>query len=154
MIQRIQTLHLLVIVILMTLVTLMPIVNFTTLGESFVLKIFGVISKEGAYIVKTPFMGIAAILCLAIPLVTIFLYKRRILQIRLCVVEMVLLAGLQLFMIMYLFRTHSTLEYGMKHLVKYSFTVILPLISIILAYFAYRSILKDEIIIASERRLR
>ena len=61
-------------------------------GE-FGLYAFGLKTAEGELVQSTVYMGVLLALACALPLVTVFLFRRRLLQIRLCVVEMVLLLG-------------------------------------------------------------
>ena len=61
-------------------------------GE-FGLYAFGLKTAGGEVVQSTVYMGVLLALACALPLVTIFLFRRRLLQIRLCVVEMVLLLG-------------------------------------------------------------
>ena len=93
MIQRIQTLYLLVISALMAVTLFAGLAWFAGDAGEFGLYAFGLKTTDGAVVQSTLYMGVLLALACALPLVTIFLFRRRLLQLRLCVVEMVLLLG-------------------------------------------------------------
>ena len=135
MIQRIQSLYLLLVAVLTGLMLLMPLGTF--LGGT-----------EEMYLTATV---IAAAL---LPFVTIFLYKKRLLQFRLCVVETVLLAGVMLFEIYYIWggaRSLSTLAVSAW---KLSAAAFFPPVSLIFTYLALRGIRKDILLVKSLDRIR
>ena len=162
MIQRIQTIYLFVLTALMAAVLFTPLARFLGGTEEFRLMVFGVKSLEepaglGAdslYVVSTLYMGILVVLSTLLPLVNIFLYKRRWLQMRLCVVEIVLLIGVQIFVCYYIFKAWHSVAGFEIHSVSYSLVDIFPLIGIVLAYMAMRGIIKDETLVRSLDRIR
>ena len=85
MIQRIQTLHLLIVTALMAVTLFAPLAWFAGDAGEFRLYAFSLQTSAGEAVV----LALACVL----PFITIFLFKRRLLQIRLCVVEIVLLIG-------------------------------------------------------------
>ena len=99
-------------------------------------------------------MGIVVALAAIIPLVNVFLFKNRLLQIRLCAVELVLLVGSAIFMAIYYFlsnRMFAQLEFsahGMK------LAILFPLVALILDYLALRAIFRDEMLVKSLDRIR
>lgn len=94
MIQRIQTLYLLIIAALMAVTLFSGLAWFAGDAGEFGLYAFGLKTRrKGELVQSTVYMGVLLALACALPLVTIFLFRRRLLQIRLCVVEMVLLLG-------------------------------------------------------------
>jgi hypothetical protein len=95
-------------------------------------------------------MGILAVLSALLPLVVIFLYKKRGLQMRLCVVEMILLVGLIVYLAMYLFRSGSDISDKLV----FSITDLFPLLAIILTFMAFKRIMKDEMLVKSLDRIR
>ena len=103
MIQRIQSLYLLLVAVLTGLMLLMPLGTFLGGTEEMYLTAFGFSDAADGTPVLTAY-GLAATVIAAalLPFVTIFLYKKRLLQFRLCVVETVLLAGVMLFEIYYI----------------------------------------------------
>ena len=93
MIQRIQTLYLLIVTALVAVMLFAPLAWFAGQAGEYGLYAFSLRSADGTLAQPTLYLGILLALAAALPLVTIFLYRRRLLQIRLCVAEMVLLAG-------------------------------------------------------------
>ena len=94
MIQRIQTLYLLLAAGLVACAAFLPLASFASGGEEFRLYAFGLRTADGETVQSTLYMGILLALALVLPLTTIFLFKRRMLQFRLGVVEMILLLSL------------------------------------------------------------
>ncbi|MBQ6572383.1 MAG: DUF4293 domain-containing protein, partial [Alistipes sp.] len=98
--------------------------------------------------------GIVMSLATIIPLVNIFLFKNRQLQIRLCAVELVLLIGSIIFAGLYYYlsnRMFAELEF---HTQGFRIAMIFPLVSIILDYLAMRAIFHDEMLVKSLDRIR
>lgn len=155
MIQRIQTLYLLGVVVLTTLMICLPLAYFVGGEEAFNLYGYGLRSVATGEMYKTTvilaiILGLSALL----PLVNIFLYKRRMTQIRYCVVEFVLLIGslIMLAVHYYLFyRAFADFEFhaqGMK------VTMLLPIASLFLNYLAMKAIAADEMLVRSVDRIR
>ena len=100
--------------------------------------------------------GLAATVIAAalLPFVTIFLYKKRLLQFRLCVVETVLLAGVMLFEIYYIWGRcaeprRSPFQPGNSPPPRF-----FPPVSLIFTYLALRGIRKDILLVKSLDRIR
>ena len=85
MIQRIQSLYLLAVAALMTTAVFTPLAYFAAGSEEYLLYAFSLKSAETSY--STLYMGVIVALAAILPFVTIFLFKNRMLQIRLCAVE-------------------------------------------------------------------
>lgn len=154
MIQRIQTIYLLLAAILTACTTFLSLGTFSTGTEEFTLQAFGLKNAEGAIIQSTIYMGILLTLALTIAVVTIFLFKRRLLQIRLCVVEMVLLIGAQAMTGIYYYlscRAFDTVEFQ-AHSMK--LPLVFPVIALILTFLAARAIFRDEMLVRSMDRIR
>jgi hypothetical protein len=93
---------------------------------------------------------ILLIVIVILTLVTIFLYKRRMFQIRFSIAIIILLVGLQ--GLLYYYISVSSHMLGSK--TAYSLIFVFPIISAILTYLAIRGIAKDEALIRSLDRLR
>ncbi len=159
MIQRIQTIYLFVLTALMAAMLFTPIARFLGGEEEFRLMAFGVQNMgdhnaASFYVVSTVYMGILMGLATVLPLVNIFLYKWRWLQIRLCIVEIVFLVGVQIYVCYYVFKAWSSVAGFEIHSVSYSLVDVFPVIGIILAYMAMRGIIKDETLVKSLDRIR
>lgn len=152
MIQRIQSLYLLAITALMATAIFTPLAYFAAGSEEYLLYAF---SLKGAGLShSTIYMGVVVALAAIIPFVTIFLFKNRMLQIRLCAVELVLLIGSIIFMAIYYYlsnRMFSQLEF---HMQGFRIAIVFPLVALVLDYLAMRAIFHDEMLVRSLDRIR
>ena len=148
MIQRIQTLYLLIIAALMAVTLFSGLAWFAGDAGEFGLYAFGLKTAEGELVQSTVYMGVLLALACALPLVTIFLFRRRLLQIRLCVVEMVLLLGVYYFLS---WRVFSDLTF---HTQGFKPAIVLPLVCLLFAYLAARAIFRDELLVRAADRIR
>lgn len=154
MIQRIQSLYLLVATLLMGVTLFAPVASFTVAsGDIFTLSAFELSSVSVSQ--STIWMGILMVLATVLPLVTIFLYKRRMLQVRLCAVEIVLLLGCIAFEIIYFCLTGANAleDLGVEHR-HLGWAAIMPVVSLILVALAARATFQDEITVRSFDRIR
>ena len=172
MIQRIQTLYLLGVAVFTTLVATLPLARFSAGLNEMCLKSFGIVQtataedivaaatddyipvKETIGLAATPFLSIVVVLALAVAVVTIFLYKRRLLQIRLCAVEIVLQLGVAAFIFFYIARMTKVVSEFDIHGSYFTAVVAFPFISMILSYLALRAIVRDEAMVRSLDRIR
>ncbi len=149
MIQRIQTLYLLIVAALMAVTLFAPLAWFGLDGEELTLYAFALESASGETVRPPLWTGILLALACALPLVVIFLYKRRLVQIRLCVAELVLLAGSAAMLAVAYFWGHGAAEYqGMKP------AIALPLVCLLFTWLALRAIFRDEMLVRSLNRIR
>lgn len=154
MIQRIQTVYLLIATAVMAVALFAPLAVFAAGGTELTLRAFGLEDAAATAAHPTIYLGILAVLACALPFATIFLYRNRMLQIRLCVVEMVLAAGCEVMMAVYYFlscRVFSTFEF---HTQSMRPAIVLPLAALIFAYLAARAIFRDELLVKSLDRIR
>lgn len=154
MIQRIQTLYLFFVAALCAVSILMPLANFAAGAEAYTLGAYGLKNEAGEIVIRTIYMALLLDMACLLPLVTIFLYNRRMLQFRLCVAEIVLLAGAQVIMLIYCFlanRVFSELEF---HAMNLRVTTFLPVAGILFSWLAARGIMRDEIMVRSLDRIR
>lgn len=157
MIQRIQSLYLLIVSALMVTLLFVPFATFTGSAEEFVITAWGIRSlslPETEMIMPTIYVAVLIILAALVPLVAIFLYKRRFLQLRLCVVEVVLLAGVQIYIAMFVFKSGRLISGLENGSMRFSIVDIFPIIGIILIYLAFRGIMRDIALIKSLDRIR
>lgn len=154
MIQRIQTVFLLIATMLLIFVVSFPIAEFVRNTDQaiFELGFKGLIeeSADGTIEFYTLPLSILIALCLAITVFTIFLYKKRIFQIRLSVANIVLLIGLQGLMYYYV----RAAQLALPASVSYKLFFIFPLVAAILVFLALRGVARDEALIRSLDRLR
>lgn len=156
MIQRKQTLWLLISALLMLVPLFFPHVVVTALetlyeGDTTGFTQLGI--EDGLVVLEWPLM-ILNFLIILISLVTIFLYKNRTLQMRVTVFNILLKVGLYILagITIYSFTSSLGADYvgwRLKWLVS-----ILPLVAIVLDILAYRAIAIDEMTVRSMYRLR
>ena len=149
MIQRIQTLYLLIVAALMAVTLFAPLAWFGLGGEELTLHAFALRSASGEIVRPPIWTGLLLTLACALPLAVIFLYKRRLVQIRLCVAELVLLAGAEAMLAAGYFWGHGEAEFqGMKP------AIALPLVFLLFTWLALRAIFRDEMLVRSLNRIR
>lgn len=156
MIQRIQSLYLLLAALLMGALFFFPLANFLGGTEVYKLYAWGIrtTGENPQTIVPAVYMGILLSLAVLVPLVTIFLFKNRWLQIRLCIVEIILLVGMQIYVALYLYKSWAAISENTAHKMAFSLVDIFPLLSILFIYLAFRGIVKDAALIKSLNRIR
>ena len=152
MLQRSQTLFLLWVFILSQFLLLGPITRFTLEGSEFVLKHSGLFDAAGEKMeVATWPLSVLFIAVAVLALLNIFLFKHRMLQMRIVVFLILLNAGMVLMMFYYTFVAKSKLEGA---LVLHQWRFVVPPISMILLYFAFRRIRRDELLVKAFDRIR
>lgn len=154
MIQRIQTVYLLITSILIGIFFFLPFSSFVIDGDMsvFRLSIFGLIpDSAGAKVLfKAMPLIIMVTTIFVLNITTIFMFKRRMLQIRFCIANIALLLGFQ--GLMYYFVSVAKHQLGSQP--SYSIIFVFPLVSAVLLYLSIRRIAKDEALVRSMDRLR
>ena len=152
MIQRIQSVFLLVALGLLVTMFFFPIAELVyETGEILTFNLTGFYQTEAGitYSVsnQNSILAFGVIIC-ALNLITTFMYKNRALQLRLCIYNILLLVGMTgiiLFVIYSIDNINS---------VSYSMPAVFPVIAAILHYLAFRGIRKDELMVQALSRLR
>lgn len=152
MIQRIQSLYLLLASAFMSLTLFMPIATFVVDGQTYELTAFSLTCGEMSQ--STIWLGIILAIATALPLITIFLFKKRTLQIRLCAVEVVLLIGSLVLVALYYWLTSRLFEGLVIDHRQFGWAAPMPIVAIVLSYLASRAIFKDEVLVRSLDRIR
>lgn len=154
MIQRIQTVYLLVAEMLIGILFFVPFAEIAGKeGSIYRFDIKGIF-LEGIQKPEIIYNNLPLVLLLAVNLIliltSVFLFKNRILQIRLSTINIFMLLGLG-----------SLIYYKVLSVAKilsghYSLTIFLafPVIAVILIYLAIRAIRKDELLVRSIDRIR
>lgn len=154
MIQRIQTVYLLLVVVLLVATLFMPLLTLQIGQEFFSMDASGVsslINQEAtAFGTTWGLFALTAIIAL-VAMVTIFLYKNRILQIRLCVFNALLMIGFYAYVAFLVWRWQGEVP-EMQWQLKLGLAF--PVIALILDYLAIRNIGADEALVRSLDRLR
>ena len=110
--------------------------------------------RKGSDLWLAGFLGVLLALACALPLVTVFLFRRRLLQIRLCVVEMVLLLGSLVMEGVYYFLSWRVFSDLTFHTQGFKPAIVLPLVCLLFAYLAARAIFRDELLVRAADRIR
>ena len=156
MIQRIQTLYLLIVVVAMSLTLSLPSMRaISPEGIDFAFSnLRGLYpTEQGGFNITgvTMWLLFTNAIILIISLLTIFTYKWRVIQMRLSSFNMVLLIG---YYAIFFFTRYVILEQNAMESTTFSWPIVLPLVSAILTYLALRAIAKDEALVRSLDRLR
>ncbi len=153
MIQRKQSLYLLAALILLISSFLTPLATLIgSDGSSFIVSLKALYNIEIESIAGNIFKSaqIISILIAVLLIITIFAYRKRLVQIKLCSYSILLLILQTVLITFALFFAKTSLNY----LVSYNITIIFPLISAVMVYLASKSIKKDEELVRSLDRLR
>ena len=153
MLQRIQTVYLLIIVALTVATLFLPLAVLQQGDALFSFDASGLSTMIGEPELLYPAWGLFALTAIIaiIALVTIFLYKKRILQIRLCVFNAILMLGFYALFGFFVWILKEELA-GAALSVKIALSF--PVIALILDYLAIRNIGADEALVRSLDRLR
>ena len=159
MIQRIQSLFLLVIALSGIIFLFTPILEIINYESFYTMNAFNVFEMENN--VKTPLksnigLAIMSIIITLLSGIIIFLYKNRPLQIKLSKFLILLLALELAALFFYSDAAKSFLSDTTKDQISISYKigVVIPIISLIFAYLTIRFIKKDDELVRSADRLR
>lgn len=153
MIQRKQTLFLLIAVVLTIICVCLPLGSIMTdngpLGETSIVYNLWITNADGSHSYMIwPLFAILLITC-TISLTAIFSYRNRITQSRFCMFNMLLLFGWYVvFAVIVFYQGDAASQF------KASLTSAIPAISIILHFMARKAILADEALVRSADRIR
>ncbi len=145
MIQRVQSIFLLLVVIISGILILVPVYELHDVDQasgSLTVKSFNIADNSLLMILNVA-VGVLAF-------ITIFMYKWRNVQARLCTIGLLLtclLIGL-------LFFVADTMSSNMNQRIEYQYGSYLPLFELIFLFLASRFVKKDEELVRSADRLR
>lgn len=153
MLQRIQTIYLLASAILLFSCLGVTIAVFSDIKSEFFLTAFIIVDSHSAVYSNSPSIlsiGVTMWLTALISIITIFLFKKRLLQLRFIRYTQILKISILAYIAYVIHTITSTSEY--------SFTPSLGLLLIVIAFvtdwLAYRAIKKDEELVRSVDRIR
>lgn len=149
MIQRIQSVYLLLVTALLITSMCLPVGSF--MGADAAMYTFKPLGVEvDATFYST--WGVFGILLLSsiVAFATIFLFKNRMLQIRMSIFNSILLIGYYMAFLAFMF----VLKRDLNASFQISWALCFPLICIILNYLAIRAIGRDEVMVKAADRLR
>jgi hypothetical protein len=150
MLQRIQSVYLLLAATAMLISVSLPLASFFFNTEEVLFEAMG-IYFNGELTDSTWGLFFIGLLSSILSLITLFFYKKRILQIRFSIFNIVLMIGFYLYFGFIMFKVYpvNNLEFS-----KVGFGAIMPIISIIFTILAIRKIGADEALVQSLNRLR
>ncbi len=157
MIQRIQTIFLLLVLILGVLFSFSPVLGFTGYEADFIMNAYktAAVGDSANIIAKNMGVGVMQGLIFLVALVTIFLFKKRHLQIKLSKLNILLIALQIAAIVMYSDVVKTAIGPTTNDVsVSFKFGSVIPVISLILTYLAIRFIKKDEDLVRAADRLR
>ncbi len=151
MIQRIQTVYLFLITALLLVAAFMPIGQWVEADQvtAHLFKPLGVTLANGEFQSTWGLFGIL-LLTAVIAGCTIFLFRNRMLQIRMTIFSSILLVGYYIVMGVFAYVLSSDLNASFQ----LGWALCLPAICIVLNYLAFRGIYQDEVTVRSVDRLR
>ena len=140
MIQRIQSVYLLLVTVLLVVAICMPVGQFIGADgvTAHVFKPLGVALADGGFQSTWGLFGI-------------FLFRNRMLQIRMTIFSSILLIGYYIAFCVFMFILKGDLDATAFQL---GWALCLPVVAIILNYLAFRAIYKDEVMVKAADRLR
>jgi glucan phosphoethanolaminetransferase (alkaline phosphatase superfamily) len=156
MIQRVQSVYLLLITVLMSFLLITTYADLKLDdGSELIFKSYSItkVSPDqdiSLYKSTVPVVFLVLIIGL-LSFVTIFIYNRRIVQIRLSMVNIFLILVLIISMLIYYLTTKSAFPDG-----KFNFRMpmIYPVLSLIFCFMAIKGIRHDELLVNSYKRIR
>lgn len=155
MIQRSQSIYLFAVTVLMSILLFIPVVEFV-INQEEILVLYGYGVKiyengvDSHLFTAFPLVFLTLIICM-ISLVNIFFFRKRGLQLRLCVLNILLLLGLMGLSFFYYKYTKNQFTINIDN---FKLGAVFPIIAIILTFLAFRGIRADEDLIRSYDRLR
>ena len=149
MIQRKQSVYLLLAVIAIVCALCLPIGYFVDEATSLVFKPMGVTLVDGGQLST---WGLFALLALGaiIPACTIFLFRNRRLQMRMIVFNVVLLVAYFFVLLLFI----STLKSDLNSSFQLNWALCLPVVAIILNWLAFGAIRQDDQLVKAADRIR
>lgn len=151
MIQRIQSVYLFLVTVCAVVCLSLPVGHFHQEGIS-VAEFYNLWLSlaDGSHVTSPWAMFVLLLLVAVVSFVAIFLFKRRMLQVRMSVFNGLLLIGYYIVfgVFVYVFKSRYDADFTLN------WTVAFPAVALILDYLAFRNIMKDELMIRSLNRLR
>lgn len=152
MLQRIQTVYLLIITALMVAVLFLPLATLQTADAFYLFNAMGVSTVAAEPVLVYPAWAMFALTAVValLSVVAVFLYGNRMLQIRLCVFNAILMVCFYGLFAFFMWKVKDAMmaQMGVK------FALALPAVSFILDILAIRNIGADEMLVRSLNRLR
>jgi len=151
MIQRIQTIHLLIGAVLLSLIYLFPLASFNSTTGHWLLYSATMKNIDGVSGL-IPVFPIALVngLAVLVSIFAIFSFKNRLFQIKLCKLNYFILLVLLAIITIYMMRISTMLNAP----IAFKFVLVFPVVSLILNYLAHQAVKRDEKLVKSADRIR
>jgi membrane-associated HD superfamily phosphohydrolase len=134
----------------MTAMLFLPLAVMQT-GESYgVINVFGLTNNQNQFL-PTWGLFILTTIIIILALTSLILYKKRMLQIRFCIFNGIIMLG---FYGLFVFTVYALKQSFPDSSLNVKIALAFPLISLILDYIAIRNIGADEVLVRSLDRLR
>jgi hypothetical protein len=153
MIQRIQSLYLLLVTVLYSLLFIIPLNQLIAANHVLELNIFGIYELEtsGKTLIASLYpILILVIVSILISLISIFLFKKRKIQMRLSMYNAILGIGIEALALFYIYRVAENNDSSFG----FAPGLLIPIVSSIFSFLAFKSIDKDEKLVRSIDRIR
>lgn len=150
MIQRVQTIYLLLVVAFGVALIWLPVVQFVTPADAAELQIWELSALGGAPLQGLWGLLVTTALIPLLALIDIFLFKKRLLQARLNIFSIMLCFGYYGVLAIYIWLAKMSMGVEWHILPFASF----PLVCLVLTMMATRRILKDEALVRAADRIR
>lgn len=154
MIQRIQSLYLLISAALVALMYFMPYASITGYSDEILLNSRGIFKSSGEMVEGSALFLIAIGIEVLFTLAIIFQFKKRNRQMLLAKFNLLLMTIIIAVVFFYADYAKALTGLPKDSIVNYEVTCLLPVISIVLNYLAIRAIKKDEDLVRAADRLR
>ncbi|MFR9620323.1 MAG: DUF4293 domain-containing protein [Rikenellaceae bacterium] len=155
MIQRIQTLYLLLACVLSACTLFMPLAYFsTTSGELYDLCALGLRTADGFQIQNTIYLLVLVIASIVLPLGAILSFKNQMLQMRLCVMGVIISVGVYAMTAAYFYLSMRLFGEEVIDVKGFHPALFAPLAAIVASVLAARGAFQDMILLRSVDRIR
>lgn len=157
MIQRIQSIFLALVFLLGMVLFVSPVLSFTSYENTYVMNAYHTInSVDNTVVSKNIGIGAMQGLVALLALVSVFLYKKRQLQIKLCKLNILLVAIQIAAIVLYIDVAKDAISPNAPNdvLIGIKYGAIFPILSLTFLYLSIRFIKKDEDLVRSADRLR
>jgi hypothetical protein len=152
MIQRIQTIFLALALVMTGLLIWLPLGEIAVNEKIYSFSLKGIIDALNGQTVFPAWHLIALLgVVLLIQVFSVFTYKKRIKQIRIITINILLILGFMLVSWLFVMLSAKSLGNGVYSL---KITLALPVVSIFLNYLAIKAIQRDEALVKSVDRIR
>ena len=159
MIQRIQSIYLLLAAVTTALMALFSFAIVEVGTDRYILDLFGIhynLNEKQVELIGFWYLAVVVLTSCVLSIATVFIYKNRKLQLTLCKFNLLLYLGV---IITVFYSGEKVLEFleinlGLEGELHYKLGAILPIVSVILVLLASRAIKKDDELVRSADRIR